>query len=128
MKLTKKHLLAGILGLAVFALALAPLAVSAQVMNQGIPELLEQTQLGNRPLTETIALIIKIVLSFLGLIAVIIIIMGGFKWMTSGGNETKVEEAKKLMIAGIIGLAIVILAYAISNFIISRLIEIGGTD
>jgi amino acid transporter len=125
MKLTKKYLLVGMLGLIVFAL---PLAVSAQVMNEGIPELLEQTQLGNRPLTETIALIIKIVLSFLGLIAVIIIIMGGFKWMTSGGNESKVEEAKKLMIAGIIGLAIVILAYAIANFIIGRLIEIGGTE
>jgi len=54
-------------------------------------------------LNETIANIINLVLGFLGLIAVVIILIGGFKWMTAGGNEEKVGEAKKLLIAGLIG-------------------------
>jgi len=52
---------------------------------------------------EAAANIINLVLGFLGLIAVIIILIGGFKWMTAGGNEEKVGEAKKLLIAGLIG-------------------------
>jgi len=46
--------------------------------------------IGDQPLIETITGIIKIGLSLLGIIAVVIILAGGFKWMTAGGNEDKV--------------------------------------
>jgi hypothetical protein len=62
--------------------------------------------------------VIKIVLALLGVIALIIIIMGGFKWMTSGGDSAKIEEAKKLMGAGIVGMVIVLFAYIIQQFIV----------
>ena len=62
--------------------------------------------------------IVKYLMTFLGIIAVVIILLGGFKWMTAAGNEDKVAEAKKLIIAGIIGLIIVLCAYAIVNFVI----------
>jgi len=62
--------------------------------------------------------IINLVLTFLGLIALVIILIGGFKWMTAGGNEDKVGEAKKLMIAGVIGLVIVLAAWGIATWII----------
>jgi hypothetical protein len=39
--------------------------------------------------------------------------------MVSGGNDEKVGEAKKLIISGIIGLAIILSAYAITTFVIS---------
>ena len=68
-----------------------------------------------------VADIIKIVLGFLGIIAVILILYAGFKWMTSGGNEEKVSSAKKILTAGIIGLAIILSAYLIANFIINRI-------
>jgi len=62
--------------------------------------------------------IINLALTFLGLVALVIILIGGFKWMTAGGNEDKVGEAKKLMIAGVVGLVIVLAAWGIATWII----------
>ncbi|MBI2459502.1 MAG: hypothetical protein HYV53_03045 [Parcubacteria group bacterium] len=67
--------------------------------------------------------IIRVILGFLGIIAVIIILLGGFKWMTAGGNEDKVDEAKKLIIAGVIGLLIIIASFAIATFVLNSLIK-----
>ena len=69
----------------------------------------------------TIADIINIVLGFLGIVAVIIILAGGFKWMTAGGNEDSVGEAKKMIYGGIIGLVVIFAAWAIASFVISGL-------
>ena len=69
-----------------------------------------------------IATIIRTAMGFLGIVAVVIILIGGFKWMTAGGSEEKVGEAKKLIIAGVIGLAIVLAAYAIASFVINTLV------
>ncbi len=77
--------------------------------------------LGEADLTTTIAQIIRVALGFLGIIAVVIILMGGFKWMTAGGNDDKVKDAKKLIISGIIGLVIVLSAYAIAQFVITQI-------
>lgn len=82
----------------------------------------DTTGLGQADLKQTIGGLIRILLGFLGVIAVVIILMGGFKWMTAGGNDEKVAEAKKLIIAGIIGLAIILSAYAIASFVISSII------
>lgn len=82
----------------------------------------DTTGLGQADIKQTIGSLIRIMLGFLGVIAVVIILMGGFKWMTAGGNDEKVAEAKKLIIAGIIGLAIILSAYAIASFVISSII------
>lgn len=81
-----------------------------------------QVGLGDNDLQDTIAQLINVALGFLGIVAVIIILFGGFKWMTAGGNDEKVGEAKRLIIAGIIGLAIILSAYAITTFVLSSLI------
>jgi hypothetical protein len=78
--------------------------------------------LGDQDLTTTIGGIIRVALGFLGVIAVVIILLGGFKWMTAGGNDDKVKDAKKLIFSGIIGLVIVLSAYAIASFVINSLI------
>lgn len=78
--------------------------------------------LGTADLIDTISSIIRIALGFLGVIAVVIILLGGFKWMTSSGADTKVAEAKKLIFAGIIGLVIVLSAYAIATFVINSIV------
>ena len=79
--------------------------------------------LGDADLVDTIAQIIRIALGFLGVIAVVIILLGGFKWMTAGGNDDKEKEAKKLIFSGIIGLVIVLSAYAIASFVITSISE-----
>lgn len=65
--------------------------------------------------------IIRVMLGFLGLISIVVIIYGGFLYMTSGGNEMAVEKAKKVIKYGIIGLTIIILSFAITSYVISQL-------
>jgi len=62
--------------------------------------------------------VVRFFMTFLGIIAVCIILYGGFIWMTAAGNEDKVAKAKKIIVAGAIGLAVIISAYVIVNFII----------
>jgi len=64
---------------------------------------------------------IQIVLSFVGVVFLILMIYGGFLWMTARGVEEQVTKAKNIIIAAIIGLIIVIAAYAISYFVIKQL-------
>jgi hypothetical protein len=65
--------------------------------------------------------IIKIFLGFLGIIAVAIILAGGFKWMTAMGDEEKVKKAKQLIGSGVVGLLIIVAAYAIATFVLERI-------
>ena len=64
-----------------------------------------------------IGAIIGTFLSLLGVIFLILIIYGGFIWMTSGGNETKVLKAKKILTEAIVGLIIILSAYSITYFV-----------
>lgn len=64
-----------------------------------------------------LALIIQIFLSVLGIVFLVLIIYGGYLWMTAGGNEEQVTKAKDTLQAAIIGLIIVISAYAITYFV-----------
>ena len=68
-----------------------------------------------------ISMIISIALSFIGVVFLVLMIYGGYLWMTAHGNEEQAAKAKKLIGAAIIGLVIVISAYAISWFVISKL-------
>ncbi len=77
--------------------------------------------LGSTDVRSTIASIIRVAMGLLGIVAVVIILVGGFKWMTAGGNEDQVGEAKKWIFSGIIGLAIILSAYALASFVITQL-------
>jgi len=65
--------------------------------------------------------IINIALGLLGIVSVVIILWGGFRWMTAGGSDEKVGEARKIIFSGIIGLAIVLSAWAIARFVLVQL-------
>ena len=65
----------------------------------------------------TLGNIIRIFLSLLGIFFLILIIIGGYEWMMAGGNEETIQKAKKRIINATIGLAIVLMAYAITYFI-----------
>ena len=65
--------------------------------------------------------IINIGLGFLGVIAVGLIIYAGFLWMTSGGEEEKISQAKKILVSAVIGLGIVLASWAIATFVINKL-------
>lgn len=65
--------------------------------------------------------ITNIVLYVVGIIAVIMLIIGGIKYVISGGDSKKVTDAKNTVLYAIIGLVIAFLAFAIVNFVISAL-------
>ena len=77
--------------------------------------------LGSANLIDAIQQIIRVALGFLGIIAVIIILLGGFKWMTAMGDDTKIGDAKKLIYSGIVGLVVVLSAFAIASFVITQM-------
>jgi len=77
--------------------------------------------LGNADAKNVVVNLIRVVLGFLGLIAVVIILIGGFMWMTAGGNEDKVTKGRKYIINGVIGLVIVLGAFSIATFVISQI-------
>jgi hypothetical protein len=77
-------------------------------------------------LTETIGNIIKIVLTFLGIVFLILVIYGGYIWMTAHGNEERVTKAKDLITEALIGLVIILGAYIITYFVVNALITQTG--
>jgi hypothetical protein len=72
---------------------------------------------------EMISNIIKIVLSFLGLIFFVLILYAGFLWMTAAGNDEKISKAKNIMTSAVIGLVIVLSAYLITYFVVDQALE-----
>ena len=81
----------------------------------------ENLELGNADPRDAAVDLIKVIMTFLGLIAVVVILIGGFKWLTSGGSEDKVGEAKQMIIAGVIGLIIILAAWAITAFVVNQM-------
>jgi len=121
----KKKILGSILSLATIAMFAMPAIVAAQAdptENYGLESNFTDVAIGqNDDLKGSIANIINIILGFLGIIAVIIILAGGFKWMTAGGSDEKVGEARQMIIQGVIGLVIIFAAWAIASFVIGQM-------
>ena len=108
----------------VFSLAFAMPVFAA--VDVGANWISNDIDLGNQDPRAMVAKIINVMLGFLGVIAVIIVLLGGFKWMTAAGNEDKIAEAKKLMAAGVVGLIIVLSAWGITKFVLEQLINATG--
>jgi len=54
------------------------------------------------------------------IIAVIVIIVGGLTYSTSAGNAASVTKAKNMILYAVVGIVLIIIAYAITNFVIGR--------
>jgi len=67
--------------------------------------------------------IFKKILGVLGLILLVLFIVGGVNWMTSGGSSEKIKKARALLINAIVGLIIILLSYSLVDFIIKRMEE-----
>jgi hypothetical protein len=81
------------------------------------------TGLGESDVRFTVSRIISAALGLLGTIALVLILYAGFKWMTAGGNEEEATDAKKILYAAVIGLAIILTAYSITRFVTSQLFK-----
>lgn len=63
--------------------------------------------------------VLKLLLSFAGIVVVIMIVYGGYLYMTAGGNDEQAEKGKGVLINSSIGLVVVLLAYTIVNIIVN---------
>lgn len=106
-----------------------PGVTHAAAVNLGLtPQVEGALGLGTTDIRITIARIIRTFLGLLGIIAVVLILYGGFLWMTAAGNEEQVDKARKVLTQAVIGLAIILSSYAIAQFVLNRLMEatLGG--
>ncbi len=118
-----------LLSLGFFAFVLAPLGVSAdtdplndplqQLKNTGDVSAVYNTNEEEASLTLIIARFIRSLFGLLGIGMVILTVFAGFQWMTAGGDPGKVDGAKKLLVNATIGFAIIMMAFAISSFVVT---------
>lgn len=72
-------------------------------------------------INDIIHTIVNLLTAIVGVVAVIMIIVGGFRYITSGGNDTSVTSAKNTILYAIVGLVVVALAQLIVRFTLSKL-------
>lgn len=72
-------------------------------------------------LVGAVAGITQTLLGLLGIIFMVVILYGGFRWLTAAGDNSRVDTAQKAIRNGVIGLAIVLSAYSLSYFIVLAL-------
>lgn len=82
--------------------------------------------LGTADLKETILNVIRWLLGVLTLIAVGLIIYGGFLWITAAGNAQRIEKAKRVILNAVIGLVIVLISWAIVFFVARTASDLAG--
>lgn len=68
-----------------------------------------------------IGILIGYVLAFVGVIFFVLMVYGGFIWMTARGSKEKVDQAIKLIEESAIGIIIIFLSYIITNFVMTRI-------
>ncbi|MFA6588299.1 MAG: hypothetical protein WCT08_04465 [Patescibacteria group bacterium] len=118
MKKPNKYLFATLISLTVIALPAMALAVSFDTTFAG--------SLGftSTDLKQTILNVVSFILGLLGLIALVVILYGVFSLATSGGNEDKTDTAKRLISSAVVGLIVVLLSWAIVNFVLKTTAQV----
>lgn len=121
-KKSKQILTASVVGLIIVLSSLSIvnfISKALDVETQGIPD---DTGLFDGTLAQVLTSLIQSALTLVGVISLGIMIYGGFRWMTSAGNEDTIGEAKRTITAGAIGIIIIIISYSVVYFIISKLV------
>lgn len=124
MKKIAKYLLSLVFVLSLVAIPAASFALTETQVGIETTGPAASLGLGAATPVQTATKLINTAMVFLGLIAVGIVLLAGFKWMTAGGNEDKVGEAKKLMASGVIGLIILLSAWGIAKYVISTALTV----
>ena len=65
--------------------------------------------------------VISIISGFLGIVAVVIVLISGFQWMTAGGDEDAVKKAQTRLVQGVIGLVLILSTWSIAYYVVNTL-------
>lgn len=125
-----KHLFMGLATVLVLAVpAMVPAVAHADIKTDlcsgvdtatGGTDCATDTTDADSPLNKIIKTVIKIFSILVGAVSVIMIVLAGFKYITSGGDSGKVGSAKNTLVFAIIGLIIVALAQIIVRFVLTN--------
>ena len=77
--------------------------------------------------TPIFRIVTNVLLFVIGAVSVIMIIIGGFRYVTSQGDQTQVQSAKNTILYAVIGVVVSIAAYAIVSFVVTQFIEAPAT-
>jgi cytochrome bd-type quinol oxidase subunit 2 len=102
------------------SLALMPFTAGAQF---NVPNSTGTNLPNQASFSQILLTVIQILLAVAGLVAVVFLIIGGFRYITAGGNEESSESAKKTITNAIIGIVIIILSFVIVRVIANALIS-----
>ena len=127
MKLNTKQSLRALIFVPVLAFAasaaVAPMA-NAVGLDEGVSDATTGTGLEKTDFTGTGGLVQTVtnaLLYVIGAISVIMIIVGGIRYVVSNGDSAQITAAKNTILYAVIGLAVALLAFAIVNFVITQL-------
>jgi len=128
---TKKFLKQGliVLGLMVGAIALlniVPIAFADLINPSDQPDVLRSATGGEGSIRELALRIVNYFLTFLGIVAVMMIIFGGVTYVTAAGKQESLDNAKKIILYAILGILVILLAFAIVNTVLGA--ATGGTS
>lgn len=120
MKKFKKALIVfAIMAVALTAVNLAPAAMAQGLISPGDqPSAIANQTGGEGDIREFAKTILTFILGFLGFIAVVYIIYGGFLYIMSGGDDANVEKGKKIILNAAIGIIIILASFAIVNTVL----------
>lgn len=109
------------LSVAVAAPVFQPSIANAQI-GAGVNATSNAAKTGNvTSADDLITTVINIFLYIIGAVSVIMIIYGGFKYVTSGGDSSGVTSAKNTILYAVIGLVVAVFAYIIVHFVLDKL-------
>ena len=94
-----------------------------QAINSNLTDGMNAASTGDTPedVESVFGTVVNVMFFIIGAVSVIMLIYGGIRYTTSGGNAASITAAKNTIIYSIVGLVVAILAYAIVNFVVTRL-------
>ncbi|MFH0928179.1 MAG: pilin [bacterium] len=125
--ITLRKIITGMTGMTGLFLALP--ARAATEIETGLATTAERAKLSGfeTNVPTLVSNIVSTALVFIGVLFMVLTLWSGFQWMTAGGDPEKVQKAKERIQNSLIGLVIVVSAYAISSFVITQLLgAVGG--
>ncbi|HEY1835815.1 MAG TPA: pilin [Candidatus Saccharimonadales bacterium] len=122
MNIVARIVCAGVLlGVLAAPLVTAPAAASAQSdICAGIAPAHGSCGTGTGTINQTLKNVVDLLSAIAGVIAVIMLIVGGIKYITSSGDASNISGAKNTIIFALVGLVVVALAQALVHFVLSR--------
>ena len=97
-----------------------------QISESGDSSTCSDASLGTAKLNSLLTTIINIFSAVVGVIAVLMIIVGGLRYITSGGDSGKVSGAKTTIIYALVGLVVVALAQLIVHFVLAQAFNVSS--